>query len=306
MEKEVVPILIIEDDVDDLFFIKEVLTKSTLYKYEIETINSLKMFADVNSDKFQLAILDLNLTDSNAFETLDFIQSQDLNYPVIAISEEFSYRNNILCATNGIMDFISKKAFYSTDLDNRLGFIFQKAKQTAQIKKEKNEEIKYLTSQTAHHINNSLMVLSYINNSTPELPEEKQEKISNIIDRLKLHAINMMLISDQSISSPRSMNLNDFFNKLNFDCQQFQNAPHLLIDEEKFFLIFNEYKKYRSLADFLPRIDHEKLELIFHFKTDSPKQNHILEKSLTHLIQQHNGKVLFDKNTLSIVLPFLE
>ncbi len=150
------------------------------------------------------------------------------------------------------------------------------------------------------------MVLSYINNSTPELPEEKQDKISNIIDRLKLHAINMMLISEQSISSPRSMNLNDFFNKLKFDCQQFQNAPNLLIDEEKFFLIFNEYKRYRSVANISPRIDQEKLELIIHFIDDSPKQNAILEKSLSHLIHQHKGEIKFNDKELSIIIPFFE
>lgn len=104
---ENVDILIVEDDEDNLEFLRRLLIKFganvVIARTGKEAINVVK------SNKFiKIVLMDIRLPDIDGFETTQKIKKQNPKLPVIAVTAYAMYNDKELCLKNGCDDYISK------------------------------------------------------------------------------------------------------------------------------------------------------------------------------------------------------
>ncbi len=101
-------ILIIEDNLETAYFLKEYLDDCnfdvTIFSTVTDAISSMKF------TKYDLILLDLNLPDFNGVEVLKFLNKSNITIPVIVISAHSETSTKIEAFKLGIVDYIVKPA----------------------------------------------------------------------------------------------------------------------------------------------------------------------------------------------------
>lgn len=104
---ENVNILIVEDDEDNLEFLRRLLIKHganvVVARTGEEAVNIVK-----TNEQIQIVLMDIRLPDINGFETTREIKKLKPNLPVIAQTAYAMYNDRELCLENGCDDYISK------------------------------------------------------------------------------------------------------------------------------------------------------------------------------------------------------
>jgi len=104
---ENINILIVEDDADNLEFLRRLLHKFganvSLAKSGEEAIEQIK-----ENDKIKIVLMDIRLPNMNGFETTQKIKALKPTLPVIAQTAYAMYNDKELCLQNGCDDYISK------------------------------------------------------------------------------------------------------------------------------------------------------------------------------------------------------
>jgi len=100
-------ILIVEDDEDNLEFLKRLLMKHganvTLARTGKEAIKQVE-----NNDNIRIVLMDIRLPDINGFEATQKIKEFKPNLPIIAQTAYAMYNDREICLENGCDDYISK------------------------------------------------------------------------------------------------------------------------------------------------------------------------------------------------------
>lgn len=100
-------ILIVEDDADNLEFLRRILLKQGakvfLAKTGKEAINIV-----THNDSIKIVLMDIRLPDIDGFETTQKIKAIKPNLPVIAQTAYAMYNDREMCLENGCDDYISK------------------------------------------------------------------------------------------------------------------------------------------------------------------------------------------------------
>lgn len=104
---ENVSILVVEDDEDNLEFLRRLLIKHganvVVARTGEEAVNIVKI-----NEQIQIVLMDIRLPDINGFETTRKIKKLKPNLPVIAQTAYAMYNDRELCLENGCDDYISK------------------------------------------------------------------------------------------------------------------------------------------------------------------------------------------------------
>ncbi|MCD4832964.1 MAG: response regulator [Bacteroidales bacterium] len=104
---ENVNILVVEDDEDNLEFLRRLLIKHganvVVARTGEEAVNIVKA-----NKQIQIVLMDIRLPDINGFETTRKIKKLKPNLPVIAQTAYAMYNDRELCLANGCDDYISK------------------------------------------------------------------------------------------------------------------------------------------------------------------------------------------------------
>lgn len=104
---ENVYILIVEDDEDNLEFLRRLLIKFganvVIARTGEEAINVVK-----SNKLIKIVLMDIRLPDIDGFETTRKIKKQNPKLPVIAVTAYAMYNDRELCLKNGCDDYISK------------------------------------------------------------------------------------------------------------------------------------------------------------------------------------------------------
>ena len=100
-------ILIIEDDVNILKYVKSILEDKYKIYWEDDGINGLKRFYSLNPD---LLILDIMLPELSGFQICRIIKSDDdfSNIPIIAMTASTKFNNKLRIEDSGVDDYIQK------------------------------------------------------------------------------------------------------------------------------------------------------------------------------------------------------
>ena len=102
-------VLLIEDNEDDACLIGETLTKRTAADVELEWVDRLgNGLTRLAEDKVDLVLLDLSLPDSHGLETLDKVQRQTPDVPVIVLTHLDDEAMAVQAVRRGAQDYLVK------------------------------------------------------------------------------------------------------------------------------------------------------------------------------------------------------
>jgi len=100
-------ILIVEDDADNLEFLKRILIKQGakvfIAKTGTDAVNSI-----IKNDSIKIVLMDIRLPDIDGFEATQRIKALKPNIPIIAQTAYAMYNDKEMCLENGCDDYISK------------------------------------------------------------------------------------------------------------------------------------------------------------------------------------------------------
>ncbi len=102
-------VLLIEDNEDDACLIGETLTERTAADIELEWVDRLGSgLTRLAEDKIDLVLLDLSLPDSHGLETLDKVQGQTPDVPVIVLTHLDDEAMAVQAVRKGAQDYLLK------------------------------------------------------------------------------------------------------------------------------------------------------------------------------------------------------
>lgn len=109
-------LLSIEDDLDDVYIIKQMLAMDARADYEFTHCKSLQQAeALIHSENFDALLLDLNLPDSDGLTSISTLAKQFPRLPIIVITDSDLAEFEDKAVNAGAEDFLTK-----SDLSNRL------------------------------------------------------------------------------------------------------------------------------------------------------------------------------------------
>lgn len=118
-------ILIIEDDKDTAFVMKEWLTFSD---HEVDLSHDAGQAVSLLNDKtYELVILDLGLPDIDGSEILQTLRGRGTNTPILVVSGRDSLDSKVLCLDTGADDYITKP-FHFKELVSRAQVLLRRNK----------------------------------------------------------------------------------------------------------------------------------------------------------------------------------
>ena len=109
MDRDVIKVLIIEDDPDDVYLIREYLGQDAIKGYDINACHclsdSLNLLAE---DRFDIILLDLGLPDASELEALELLLKNEIHTPIIVLTiNDDQYGETAIRA--GAADYLPKK-----------------------------------------------------------------------------------------------------------------------------------------------------------------------------------------------------
>lgn len=99
-------LLLIEDDVDAAYHLKEFLEDSSFEVNSFETVTDA--VSNIKFHTYDLILLDINLSDFQGFEVLKFLNKYNLHIPTIVISAYSSKEYKLLAFKLGACDYVCK------------------------------------------------------------------------------------------------------------------------------------------------------------------------------------------------------
>jgi PAS domain S-box-containing protein len=102
-------VLLIEDNEDDACLIGETLTEPTVQDIELEWVDRLESgLTRLTEDKIDVVLLDLSLPDSQGLETLDKVQEQTSDVPIIVLAHLDDEAMAVQAMRKGAQDYLVK------------------------------------------------------------------------------------------------------------------------------------------------------------------------------------------------------
>lgn len=120
---ERIKVLLIEDNPGDARIIQEMLSEKKGVAFELEWKDELsKGMAYLDGDKVDLVLLDLNLPDSQGFDTFNSAKAQVLHIPIVVLTGYADETTAIKAVRNGAQDYIVKGQLTGEQLAQRIQY----------------------------------------------------------------------------------------------------------------------------------------------------------------------------------------
>lgn len=138
MKKEI-NILLIEDDEDDYFIIREYLSVITYFDYNLKWVTKIEDLESIESSEVDICIADYFLGKTTALDILSFFKHGNFNIPTIVLTGMNSREKDIEVMNAGAIDYISKEKINSEKLERSIRYAIQQNETLNQFKVERNK-----------------------------------------------------------------------------------------------------------------------------------------------------------------------
>ena len=137
--KSLIKILLIEDDEDDYFIIKEMLSRVSYFEHELVWITKTEELSTLNKQGIDICIADYFLGKTTAIDTLKFLEEKEFNIPTIVLTGMNSKEKDIEVMKAGATDYLSKEKINPEKLERAIRYAIQHYKVLNQFKIERNK-----------------------------------------------------------------------------------------------------------------------------------------------------------------------
>lgn len=140
-EKSKVSLLIVEDDVDDFYIVKELLQKDEHTNYEFFHTGKLHSAVYLSSQrKIDVILLDLNIEDSEGLDTLKKIIRELPDTPIVVLTGLNEEQVGRKAIQNGATDYIPKAHATTYLLSRAITYGIERNRLISEIKKRAEED----------------------------------------------------------------------------------------------------------------------------------------------------------------------
>jgi len=105
---------------------------SMLHYSVTSLLDGEKAIEQIDQEKFDLYIIDINIPSVNGLELVKYIRQKDLTAPIVIITASLEFENFKMAFEHGCSEYI-KKPFYLEELKIRINNLIEKSKNDAKI-----------------------------------------------------------------------------------------------------------------------------------------------------------------------------
>ncbi len=181
--KELIKILLVEDDEDDYMIIKDYLS-DTFVLYEITWAVNYKSFVThLNEGSFDLVITDYLLGNTSGIEVLKKVKEKDAFIPVMLLTGKGSTSIDMEAMKLGAADYLVKGSFDASTIERAVRYTIERAKNTRIVKENENYQntinkivsTDRISRMIAHEVKNPLTNILLCAEQMKELLPENEE-----------------------------------------------------------------------------------------------------------------------------------
>ena len=218
-------VLLIEDNEDDFCLIREMLQERREAEVDLEWVDRLGSgLTQLAHGKVDLVLLDLSLPDSHGLETLDKIQIEAPDVPIVVLTELDDEAMAVQAVRRGAQDYLVKGQLDGYALSRAVRYAVERKQAERALREsearlrqsQKMEGIGQLAGGIAHDFNNFLTVInSYSDMLLGELDfsnpfaRKGLEQIKEAGHRAALLTRQLLLFSRQQVLEPKVLDLNE-------------------------------------------------------------------------------------------------
>lgn len=135
-------ILLIEDDDDDAFILRELLGEAERFSFILTHANCLQQGAKLLAakNKYDLVLLDLFLPDGKGAETVQCIQEISPDIPIIVLTGLSDEQLALQFVQNGVQDYLTKGNFDHNGLARSIRYAIERQRMRQQLEKAREIE----------------------------------------------------------------------------------------------------------------------------------------------------------------------
>lgn len=135
MKKELIKVLMVEDDLVYARFIKEILKEPLQVNFELTHADRVKHALDhIDAKDFDAVLLDLNLPDSTGFDTLNRIYEKAPSTPIIVLTGLADEEVGVSAVQKGAQDYLSKEEVTSLLLSRTVKYAIERKRSVEELK----------------------------------------------------------------------------------------------------------------------------------------------------------------------------
>jgi PAS domain S-box-containing protein len=142
-----ISILLIEDNPPDLRLIEEMLKEISLFAFRLVSAITLKdSLKQIQKNKFDIILLDLNLPDSSGQQTFQKVFACNNNIPIVLVSGLNDEELSLKLINEGAQDYITKQSLTPTLLGKSIQYTIERKKNQTSTQKSKDYLDKIINS----------------------------------------------------------------------------------------------------------------------------------------------------------------
>lgn len=130
-------ILIVEDDLDDVYLIKEYLRADTYKKYQFQHVTTLESaIQEMGSSTIDIILLDLGLPDANDLEALTILSAVNSSIPIVVLTGVDDNELGEKAIHLGAEDYLPKKIANSLLLTRSIKYAIERHRLLLELKRK--------------------------------------------------------------------------------------------------------------------------------------------------------------------------
>jgi diguanylate cyclase (GGDEF)-like protein len=138
---DAIRLLVIEDDADDVYLLKEYLKEDRHREYSISHADSLSAALDIlNQKPFDLILLDLGLPDAQGFESLMHLNLADSSIPIVVLTGVNDHETGREAIQQGAEDYLPKAIANSLLLSRSINYSIERHRLLLELKAKAEQD----------------------------------------------------------------------------------------------------------------------------------------------------------------------